>query len=971
MKKKLTIIALVLVSGFSVAAFATSTVAWFTSGTHIAFGNDPNNVNVTGGSFASYYESGSGKENDKYVISDKIHLYNLAWLQYIGYYNAYKTSFQEDAPNDIVQCYFVLKNDIDMGGLTLPPIGTEKYPFLGNFDGQGYTISNFTISNDNPVPSGSDFGVAKPSKFYGGQQSEVVGFFGVIGKLPNQSISYDSSIVSFTNTTLSNFTVKAKTSQVLIGLAGGYVNGAMSGVKINGTATLDVNGQVSTAKSSITSKLSDFGLVGYTAQTGSSGEYIQRLSEFYSNYDTSQSGQGQGDDWGGSIDMLALNQRFYRLLTTNIMQTGSTNVTTITKNRAVISNARYHRYYTNDEIGVTVYEANSGTNGNPSGWYYSKNPETTSIIYRLEGGSSTLKDKNNGNSGNTFATPNTYIPLLVDANDATLSKNTGYIAAGSNYTTTSVRTASYAISNVGLSMSPYNASSSSYDSSTLEVLSNNTVSYNSSNFRRINNGNSGNTGAVQAYEATIDPSALYGYSTAYDSMKTVLKNASFVQGLHFTGTALDKDSVITVPSAKISGTTITDYKTLCNSIDFNLSKSGSIKLFAGSYGTYGSGSSATIDCDSFFSLHAVQRNASHAITKTDEIFYIYENTNSSTKKAYPYIYYGSDNSTLIEVGYTSSNVTKGDLAFDMRWLHNAPPVLRAVYYFSIPVNSGEYALATVSNKTKGAYLMYLDIGTNGATDDKLDAHSIVYKRGGNDYPFGVDFIPTAVVGNGGESIAVSIASSERGVLTFAVSASTIAVTDTSSIAEYAYRSSKYVASNPSSSQFTVSGLTGSPPGLSEGGTRILTIGFEQVSTGNIYRILITDQLTSDAGAFTESNSTYTIEQIVNGVGQGATSTTMSAINTLIASTDKNVSVSGENSLRSLVCPAVTLERRAGSNAEFVTTYDLPTCSYEHQIVSVNIETNGASMNVTVATGYTFMIDGSTIASGSIYPVPAP
>ena len=42
---------------------------------------------------------------------------------------------------------YVLMNDIDCGGLALPPIGTDKAnAFRGLFDGQGYTISNFVAS---------------------------------------------------------------------------------------------------------------------------------------------------------------------------------------------------------------------------------------------------------------------------------------------------------------------------------------------------------------------------------------------------------------------------------------------------------------------------------------------------------------------------------------------------------------------------------------------------------------------------------------------------------------------------------------------------------------------------------------------------------------------------------------------------------------------------------------------------------
>lgn len=42
---------------------------------------------------------------------------------------------------------YVLMNDIDCGGLALPPIGTDSNnAFRGLFDGQGYTISNFVAS---------------------------------------------------------------------------------------------------------------------------------------------------------------------------------------------------------------------------------------------------------------------------------------------------------------------------------------------------------------------------------------------------------------------------------------------------------------------------------------------------------------------------------------------------------------------------------------------------------------------------------------------------------------------------------------------------------------------------------------------------------------------------------------------------------------------------------------------------------
>ena len=89
--------------------------------------------------------------------------------------------------------YFKLGTDIDMTGITLSPIGTDRYPFVGNFNGCGYTISNLTVSNDNPITSQShtttDFGIMKPtdSKLSGTTVPQIVGIFGVVGKFTEHS----------------------------------------------------------------------------------------------------------------------------------------------------------------------------------------------------------------------------------------------------------------------------------------------------------------------------------------------------------------------------------------------------------------------------------------------------------------------------------------------------------------------------------------------------------------------------------------------------------------------------------------------------------------------------------------------------------------------------------------------------------------------------------------------------------------
>ena len=64
MRRQLKIIALASLAFVSMAAVAASTVAWFSYAGNISFGTDTDDVCVTGGSVASYYESGTGASND-------------------------------------------------------------------------------------------------------------------------------------------------------------------------------------------------------------------------------------------------------------------------------------------------------------------------------------------------------------------------------------------------------------------------------------------------------------------------------------------------------------------------------------------------------------------------------------------------------------------------------------------------------------------------------------------------------------------------------------------------------------------------------------------------------------------------------------------------------------------------------------------------------------------------------------------
>lgn len=112
-------------------------------------------------SLRSYYESGSGTENDPFIITRPRHLYNLSRLQGLGVYGE-KVYFQLGKvdlggvdSNGVPMCYAddsstVKKPYLDMSGSNrdtnpINAIGSEALPFYGEFDGQNVEIKDLNV----------------------------------------------------------------------------------------------------------------------------------------------------------------------------------------------------------------------------------------------------------------------------------------------------------------------------------------------------------------------------------------------------------------------------------------------------------------------------------------------------------------------------------------------------------------------------------------------------------------------------------------------------------------------------------------------------------------------------------------------------------------------------------------------------------------------------------------------------------
>ena len=125
-------------------------------------------IDITSNVHKTYFNGGDGSEGDPYQIDNALQLYYFAWLQDLGLFNV----DSDDEGTQIDTVYFVLTNNIDMSGYQLPPIGTTEHPFLGNFDGQGYTVSNLTVENEREHLFEPPEGSSEISKY-----AEIIGFF--------------------------------------------------------------------------------------------------------------------------------------------------------------------------------------------------------------------------------------------------------------------------------------------------------------------------------------------------------------------------------------------------------------------------------------------------------------------------------------------------------------------------------------------------------------------------------------------------------------------------------------------------------------------------------------------------------------------------------------------------------------------------------------------------------------------------
>ena len=428
------------VTVFSLAGVVFGSFAWFNTTVSTP------QYGITGNSAGAFFAYGDGV-NRPYGITRPRHLYNLAWLQYLGYFddagsgntmNQYTFEISPNLKNELGEPTDVL----DMSGWVLPPIGTAEHPFVGSFNGNNKEIANLTVSNDFSQYINHPSSINEWNNV--DKQPEIVGFFGVVGELKTD-LDYNQATNQIYDVSLDNLTIQVNSTshKALIGFAAGYVNGTLDNVAI-GDAKFNIDSEstsvyysdiISGGANSYMPNISNYSTVGYCTNN-----YLKRNNIISKNVETPEvvngAGANLGNQYGASIPMKDFYDHLYGVKGPGTEQRNAYSYTT-TENL----------YYSNDVLvdSEITNTSTAGFTGTTSG--------NVTVDYSLGGkqdvvngsayASYTFANMNNSNqdryvylSGEKNATTNTTSYRFNSASAYVINSGNHYL----NYSTTTAVT---------------------------------------------------------------------------------------------------------------------------------------------------------------------------------------------------------------------------------------------------------------------------------------------------------------------------------------------------------------------------------------------------------------------------------------------------------------------------------------------------------------------------------------------------
>ena len=652
-------------------AFVAVTFCWFSRGELLNFRDD------FGSAKASYFGGGDGSSEEKaYVISSSTHFYNLAWLQYLGYFNA-----AGGANNGRLQSYFKLTKNIDMSELqrngtvsALPPIGTEQYPFIGNFNGNGHKIDKVFVSNlmsdlivrPTTYKTATDDNNNEVLAVYGttGTTTKAVNIVGLFGVTGDYGVSADAkgvvsgsneytnkfkdSLSSPTAATTSgadevyygvmkvgnlytdNLSVKSASSKTLVGLAAGYASASLSNVGVY-RCSITVNAGATGLSDS--APLSNYSLLG---------DYNDAVIT-WNEKPSGSGGGGSGNDWGGSINIYELSKRITYIMNDSMSYSAYTSVAE--PNKFGLNNISYNKYNLPD---TSFYESTGIQAYLYNGSYF---PLGVNTDTEFSGGEITGKKTDSGSKYRNWKTATTSFFSDSSNSSEILKNNTGYVTSPA--TTNKQDGTMHYIRDVSTVQNSFGGTT--YDADKLVMLT-----YNNGTFVRIKDGDNitRNTALESAFSDTVEASTLERYKAVKEDLSTIFTNSgNLIYTLGWTNT----DSSILPGNFTMDGTTYTSL--LAPGIDFVVHKKGCITVV-------------------FCSISNDTGNKLVSLYKVDR-------TDGTPKKG-------------VEITDGIPSSASKEFATN-----------KCILYLEIEVEAGEYFITTDTGTiSTAADFMYLDIGAN-------------------------------------------------------------------------------------------------------------------------------------------------------------------------------------------------------------------------------------------------------------------
>lgn len=766
----------------AVVLCCVATFAWFDN----SVGALDFHTNFGGSSMAAYFNGGNGSQGTPYEIDNPTNLYNLAWLQYLGYFN-----LRSGLNNGRAQTYFKLTSNIDMSEVAsylkaLPPIGTSEHPFIGQFDGNNKTVSKLKVSNkrddygvyptnakfDNSgmLTTCADAADATPS------QIEFVAMFGVVGDFnewvtkstaytgndnnvefcdsraepdsnpspdPNKANQFFYGSMYVGSMYVDNLVVKSYTDNTLVGLAAGYVAGSLKNFGVY-RSTINLAGG---SKGTTLAKTID--------ANGNQVAYGNTVSKFsiVGDYDTTLVGwtekpsgsSGDDNDFGGSVDMRTLNRRI-DYITAKVGAFSSSWLLTASDNDFGIGikhGSSTTEFYWNPQSlknNQNVY-LNDGTF-----LPLNVNKEKMGIdsFEVAEGEEQTVNITGSGSSSGSSVTYHINSEYARMSTEIMKLTNTGYIVgkgdAGKNGDIRSRIQPIASGSNGGIYKSlgfPSTRESVEYDKGSFEML---TIGTDGKTYRILDDVKTSTTTALSDYidgSVRFDASPLNfkEYEVVRNNFDSSMKDVKVVHGFHF---------MQSLPYSSTIGKNLVDEANASKSI-----VSRNEVLIDKTYYTTGNVPNEYSKCHHVNAEYQfVKGGLNFTLRKPGYItailgtFYRYNDDQDPRETMFDLYKVERNNgviSTLVRINniyedngnivynVTGSNQSGKKLLFDFDSLtQNNVLKHAAAYYFEIPVLDGDYVIGcSKGSTTNNAYLMYLDIGAN-ASDDTTEKPTLKY-----------------------------------------------------------------------------------------------------------------------------------------------------------------------------------------------------------------------------------------------------